>query len=156
MPHPAGLARPRGRREGADRWLRPGGIAQIHEAGSAETELGSQPCFAMEYVEGAPITAWADERGIVHRDLEGMDVPRMLAVVSTEDAGQLIEAAVRILESAGPTFESQLAGTLANLAIVRVSHAADRRSPAHTLPRAREPTPGARALLRGTRSQRRH
>jgi len=70
------------------------GIAQIFEAGSAETEQGPRPFFAMELVEGQPLTAWADEqklgtrarlellarvcdavqhahqKGVIHRDLK--------------------------------------------------------------------------------------
>jgi eukaryotic-like serine/threonine-protein kinase len=70
------------------------GIAQIHDAGEAETDAGRQPYFALEYVEGLEVRKFADERalgpderllllaricdavhhahqkGIVHRDLK--------------------------------------------------------------------------------------
>jgi non-specific serine/threonine protein kinase/serine/threonine-protein kinase len=70
------------------------GIAQIHEAGAAETEDGDLLYFVMEYVDGLPLTAHArsrdlgrkerllimarvcdaihhaHEKGIVHRDLK--------------------------------------------------------------------------------------
>ncbi|MCC6320292.1 MAG: serine/threonine protein kinase [Phycisphaerales bacterium] len=70
------------------------GIAQIYEAGSAKTDFGVQPYFAMEYVRGTPLTAFADEhklsirqrlamfvriceavhhahqKGVIHRDLK--------------------------------------------------------------------------------------
>jgi tetratricopeptide (TPR) repeat protein/predicted Ser/Thr protein kinase len=70
------------------------GIAQIYEAGVAEAGLGPQPFFAMELIEGRPLTAYAAEqelgvrerlelftkvcdavnhahqKGVIHRDLK--------------------------------------------------------------------------------------
>jgi len=70
------------------------GIAQIYEAGSAETPFGLQPFFAMELIHGQPLTQYANkrklnlrqrlslmiqvcdaaqhahQRGIIHRDLK--------------------------------------------------------------------------------------
>ncbi len=70
------------------------GIAHVHEAGTVDLGQGPQPYFAMEFVEGHPLTAWCDEhnssikerltlvaricdavehahdRGIVHRDIK--------------------------------------------------------------------------------------
>ncbi len=70
------------------------GIAQVYEAGSADTGFGPQPFFAMEFIHGKPLTHYADEhkitprlrlalmikicdavqhahqRGIIHRDLK--------------------------------------------------------------------------------------
>jgi eukaryotic-like serine/threonine-protein kinase len=70
------------------------GIAQIYEAGSAETPFGVQPFFAMELIQGQPLVEYADARkldtrqrlalmiqvceaaqhahqnGIIHRDLK--------------------------------------------------------------------------------------
>lgn len=70
------------------------GIAQIYEAGAADTGFGSQPFFAMEIIHGHPLTAYANahhlttpqrlalmvqvceavehahQRGIIHRDLK--------------------------------------------------------------------------------------
>src|SRR5580700_5293067 len=70
------------------------GIAQVYEAGTAETGAGLQPFFAMELIRGQPLTAYADaqrlntrqrlglmirvceavehahQRGIIHRDLK--------------------------------------------------------------------------------------
>ncbi|MGA8578456.1 MAG: serine/threonine-protein kinase, partial [Bryobacteraceae bacterium] len=40
------------------------GIAQIYEAGTAPTETGPQPFFAMELVHGRPLTGFAEERGL--------------------------------------------------------------------------------------------
>ena len=40
------------------------GIAHIYEAGTTETNLGSRPYFAMELIEGLPIVAYADQRGL--------------------------------------------------------------------------------------------
>ena len=70
------------------------GIAQIYEAGAAETGFGSQPFFAMEIIHGKPLIEYAEakhlntrqrlalmiqiceavehahQRGIIHRDLK--------------------------------------------------------------------------------------
>src|SRR5262249_34505995 len=70
------------------------GIAQIHEAGAADTEFGAQPFFVMELVRGRPLLEYAQghhlstrrrlelmasiadavhhahTEGIVHRDLK--------------------------------------------------------------------------------------
>lgn len=78
--------------------LRHKGIAQVYESGVAETEVGSQPYFAMEYVEGAPLSQYvarrepstrerlallvqicdavehAHRRGVIHRDLKPSNV----------------------------------------------------------------------------------
>ena len=75
-------------------WLHHSGIAQIYEAGSAETPSGRLPFFAMELIQGLPLTQYADrhhldirrrlalmiqvcdavehahQRGIIHRDLK--------------------------------------------------------------------------------------
>jgi len=75
-------------------WLHHPGIAQIFEAGSAETPSGRLPFFAMELIQGLPLTQYADQhhldirrrlalmvqvcdavqhahqRGIIHRDLK--------------------------------------------------------------------------------------
>ena len=40
------------------------GIAQIFEAGTCDLGLGPQPFFAMEYVEGKPLTLYAEQRGL--------------------------------------------------------------------------------------------
>jgi serine/threonine protein kinase len=74
--------------------LRHVGVARVFEAGTAETPFGMQPFFAMEYIEGLPLTRYAEQnslglkqrlklvvkicaavehahqKGIVHRDLK--------------------------------------------------------------------------------------
>jgi WD40 repeat protein/tRNA A-37 threonylcarbamoyl transferase component Bud32 len=74
--------------------LQHAGIAQIYEAGTVDTPEGPLPYFAMEFVDGRPLVAYADderldqpsrlgllakvcdavqhahERGVVHRDLK--------------------------------------------------------------------------------------
>ena len=74
------------------------GIAQIYDFGRHETSLGARPFFAMELVEGAPITEYANEQkldlaqrlallvklcdalqyaheqGVIHRDLKPANV----------------------------------------------------------------------------------
>lgn len=49
------------------------GIAQVYGAGTAEGALGPQPFFAMELVDGKPITAFVAERGLkTHERLDLM------------------------------------------------------------------------------------
>ena len=43
------------------------GIARIYEAGAAETDLGPQPYFAMEFVRGLPLLEYARQRGLPTR-----------------------------------------------------------------------------------------
>jgi predicted Ser/Thr protein kinase len=74
------------------------GIAQIYEAGSADTGFGIQPFFAMELIQGKPLVEYADmnhldtrqrmalmievceavqhahQRGIIHRDLKPSNI----------------------------------------------------------------------------------
>ncbi len=74
------------------------GIAQIYEAGAAETEAEPQPYFAMEFIHGVPLRAYAEahglgtrqrlelvakvcdavehahQRGVIHRDLKPANI----------------------------------------------------------------------------------
>lgn len=78
--------------------LQHAGIAQIYEAGAAETPFGVQPYFAMELIHGKPLAEYAEEhklstqqrlelmiavceaveqahqRGIIHRDLKPANI----------------------------------------------------------------------------------
>jgi serine/threonine protein kinase len=47
--------------------LRHAGIAQVYEAGTHETDLGERPWFAMELVDGDPITTYADAQQLDRR-----------------------------------------------------------------------------------------
>ena len=119
-------------------WLRHPGIAQIYQAGTADTGLGPQPYFAMEYIEGLPLTDFAarhklglrarikliihtceavhhaHQKGIIHRDLK----PGNILV---DEAGQpkVVDFGVaRVTRpdhpaGSGATIPGQLVGTLA-------------------------------------------
>jgi tetratricopeptide (TPR) repeat protein len=48
------------------------GIAQVFEAGRVETPAGQTPYFAMEYVEGKPLTTYVKEKGLGLRERLGL------------------------------------------------------------------------------------
>jgi non-specific serine/threonine protein kinase/serine/threonine-protein kinase len=112
------------------------GIAQIYEAGTADTGFGPQPYFAMEFIRGHPLREYAEahhldvrerlelmvkmceavdhahQRGVIHRDLK----PGNILV---EESGQLkiLDFGVaRVTDSDAPitrqTDVGQLVGTL--------------------------------------------
>src|SRR5262249_56885523 len=39
------------------------GIARIYEAGTAQTDLGPQPYFAMEFIRGVSLLEYANQQG---------------------------------------------------------------------------------------------
>ena len=121
------------------------GIAQVYEAGTAETSLGSQPYFAMEFIEGSPLKEYvaasdldmpgrldlaarvcdalqhAHERGIIHRDIK----PGNILVDRLGQPKVLDFGVARLLESAPSetlqTSEGQLIGTLAYMSPEQVA-----------------------------------
>ena len=112
------------------------GIAQIYEAGSAETPFGVQPYFAMEFIDGVSLVAYANQhkldvrarlrilasicdavhhahqRGLIHRDLKPSNL-----IVDTNGQPKILDFGIaRITDSdAQATRETnvgQLIGTL--------------------------------------------
>jgi tetratricopeptide (TPR) repeat protein len=112
------------------------GIAQIYEAGAAESEFGPQPYFAMELIRGAPLPRYAEarridtrgrlelmakvcdavdhahRRGVIHRDLKP-------ANILVDDSGQpkVLDFGVARATGSDPetlrqTLSGQLVGTL--------------------------------------------
>ena len=113
------------------------GIAQIYEAGSADTDLGPQPYFAMELIRGVPLLEYsrqrgldtrqrvevmrkvceavdhAHQRGIIHRDLK----PGNILVDETGQPKILDFGVARVMDSeintTRQTSVGDLVGTLA-------------------------------------------
>jgi WD40 repeat protein len=142
-------------------WLRHPGIAQVHEVGTADAGHGPQPFFAMELVEGRPLTLYATanrlgvrerldllakvcdavqhahQKGVIHRDLK----PGNILV---DDSGQpkildfgvarVTDADVRVTTLR--TTAGQLVGTLAYMSPEQVAgdpRALDTRSDVYSL-----------------------
>ena len=136
------------------------GIAQIYEAGAAETSFGSQPFFAMEIIRGKPLIEYAEakhlntrqrlalmiqiceavehahQRGIIHRDLK----PGNILV---EESGQpkildfgLARVTDGDMQATRQTDMGQLLGTLAYMSPEQVTAdplALDTRSDVYAL-----------------------
>jgi serine/threonine protein kinase/Tfp pilus assembly protein PilF len=136
------------------------GIAQIYEAGSADTGFGVQPFFAMELIHGKPLVKYADEhklntrqrlelmiqvcdavhhahqRGIIHRDLKPCNI-------LVDETGQpkildfgLARATDSDAQATRQTDMGQLLGTLAYMSPEQVladPYALDTRSDVYAL-----------------------
>jgi len=137
------------------------GIAQIHEAGTAQTELGAQPFFAMEYVEGESLTAYVGDRkldvrhrltlfvkicdavqhahtkGVIHRDLKPGNI-----VVTAEGDPKILDFGIAratdsdVQSATMNTDVGQLIGTIAYMSPEQLAGNArelDTRSDVYTL-----------------------
>jgi tetratricopeptide (TPR) repeat protein/predicted Ser/Thr protein kinase len=121
------------------------GIAQIYEAGTADTGFGSQPYFAMEFIRGETLKEYceshhldarqrlelmalvaeaahhAHQRGIIHRDLK----PGNILVNETGQPKILDFGVARVMDNDGfatrQTDVGQLVGTLAYMSPEQVS-----------------------------------
>ena len=116
--------------------LRHPGIAQIHEAGTYQSEAGSRPYLAMELVDGSPLPAWArdakpsfqqrlgvmiqlceavhhaHQKGLIHRDLKPSNL-----LIDSEGRVKVLDFGIARFVSEGRdrslmTRTGQLLGTL--------------------------------------------
>lgn len=141
--------------------LRHAGIAQVYEAGTCETPAGPQPYFAMEFVDGMPLSRFAEsagldtrdrlelfarvcdavqyahDKGIIHRDLKPANI-----LVTRDGQPKILDFGVaRVIDTDGQgatrqTDAGQILGTLPYMSPEQVSGrpgAVDARSDVYTL-----------------------
>ncbi len=141
--------------------LRHAGIAQVYEAGTSETSAGPQPFFAMEFVEGTPLSRFAEsaglstrerlhlftlvcdavqyahEKGVIHRDLKPANI-----LVTHEGQPKILDFGVaRVIDADahGMTWQTdagQILGTLAYMSpeqVTGLSGNVDARSDVYSL-----------------------
>ncbi len=71
------------------------GIAQIYEAGTADTGFGFQPFFAMELIDGKPLGAYAEPAPVFQPKLRSAMLPQMrLAEVAANGLNNALARAV--------------------------------------------------------------
>ena len=63
------------------------GIAQVYEAGTADTDFGVQPFFAMEFIDGRPLNAFAAEKRLTVRQRLRLFVKVCRAVQHAHQSG---------------------------------------------------------------------
>jgi hypothetical protein len=104
------------------------GIAQVYEASTAEGPLGPQPFFAMELVDGKPITAFAAEHGL--RTRERLDLlARVCDAVQHAHQQSVIH---RDLKPSNVLVESSGQPKILDFGVARVSRADGSAATVHT------------------------